>query len=178
MNTSIQIATTASLMALALFTSACTPKKDASAPSVSTENSFAAYMLVEAPTNPVSVAQARKQAKPGETIHVSGQIGGTLHPFVNGYASFVLADTEIMFCDEMGDDHCSTPWDACCEDKDKLKAMRLSVQIVDAEGNPLTGNLKAALGVKELDTVSITGVVAEGSTSENVVINATGLHKG
>jgi hypothetical protein len=108
---------------------------------------------------------------------VRGQIGGTRLPFVDGYAGFVLADPELVFCDEMGDDHCNTPWDACCEDPDRLKAMRVSVQFVDATSNPIQQNLQTSIGLNELDEVVVIGTVAESSTPTNVIIEATTLYK-
>ena len=78
----------------------------------------------------------------------------------------------------MGDDlHCQTPWDACCEDPDKIKSMRVSVQFVDREGNPILTDLKQEIGIQELDEVTVVGTVADSSTESNLIINATGLYK-
>lgn len=170
------LTTTLTLGAFILLASACTPADDSSTDT--TEPAASTLLLSEAPTGALSVSDARKQAQPGQAIQVSGQIGGTLKPFVDGYAAFVLADPELVFCDEMGDDdHCSTPWDACCEDSDKLQSMRVSVQFVDGEGNPIQEDLKSSIGLKELDNVAISGTVAESSTATNVIIHATGLYK-
>ncbi|CAA6678503.1 MULTISPECIES: hypothetical protein [unclassified Lentimonas] len=178
-NTSSTLTAALALGAIALFATACGPKDQPSASQAPSDNSAPSIqlLLTEAPANALSVANARAQAKPGESIQVRGQIGGTRAPFVDGYAGFVLADPELEFCNEMGDDHCTTPWDACCEDKDKLKAMRVSVQFVDASGNPIQQDLKATIGLKEQDTVAVTGTVTESSTPDNVIIHATALYK-
>ncbi|MFQ3224718.1 MAG: hypothetical protein ACI8Z5_000969 [Lentimonas sp.] len=167
------------LGAFALLATACGRKDQPSASQASSDVTTPSIQLqlTEAPTNALSVATARAQAKPGEPIQVRGQIGGTRTPFVAGYASFVLADPELVFCNETGDDHCTTPWDACCEDPDKLKAMRVSVQFVDANGNPIEQDLKATTGLQEQDEVVITGIVTETSTPSNVIIHATELYK-
>lgn len=124
------------------------------------------------------MADARESLKAGDPATVTGQIGGADKPFIEGYAGFILADESIMFCDETGDDdHCSTPWDACCEDPDKVTANRLTVQFTDETGNPIAGNLKGISALSELDIVTVKGTVAEGSDEKNLVINATHLYR-
>ncbi len=177
-NTPSSFATALSLGALSLAITACSPSDQSSADSEADSITAAQFILAEAPTDVLSVFEARQQAKPGEGIQVSGQIGGTLHPFVEGYAAFVLADPELEFCDEMGDDdHCSTPWDACCEDPDKIQSMRMSVQFVDNDGNPIQGDIKQRIGLEELDEVTVVGTVAATSTDSNVIIHASGLYR-
>ena len=160
-----------------LLATACSPKEESSTAAAPTDAAPSSLLLTEAPANALSVTATRAQAELGAAIEVRGQIGGTLHPFVDGYAGFVLADPELVFCDEMDDDHCSTPWDACCEDPDKLKAMRVSVQFVDANGAPIQEDLKSTMGLSELDEVAVIGTVTETSTPSNVIIHATGLYK-
>ena len=75
------------------------------------------------------------------------------------------------------DDHCSTPWDACCEDPDKIQSMRVAVQFFDPQGNPLEADLKQDIGLKELDMVSVVGTVDEMSSASNLVIRATGIYR-
>jgi hypothetical protein len=165
------------LSSLVLVLTACGPNDSASISQTSKDDILATMQLSEAPKNVLSVASVRAQANPRTPITVRGQIGGTRLPFVDGYAGFVLADPELVFCDEMGDDHCNTPWDACCEDPDRLKAMRVSVQFVDAIGNPIQQNLQTSIGLNELDEVVVIGTVAESSTPTNVIIEATTLYK-
>lgn len=129
------------------------------------------------PADALPVKAAREQLKPGDAAVVFGQIGGVLHPFLDGYAGFVLGDTEIVFCNEMGDDdHCATPWDACCEDAEKLMASRASVQFVDASGQVLIGNMEGFSGLKGLSEVVVEGSVAEGSTPDNLIIEAKSIY--
>lgn len=132
--------------------------------------------LESAPEEVVAVASAR-QLSPGEPVAVAGVIGGVMHPFTEGFASFVVGDDAIVFCNEMGeDDHCSTPWDACCEDPALLASRRALVQVLDADGMPLEVELRGQQGLKELSEVVVVGTVAAESTEENLIINATGIH--
>jgi len=156
--------------------SACGPSEPAASVTAEAELSEG-FLLASKPENALSVMEAREQLSPGDIAVIEGQIGGAKDPFFDGFAGFVLADREILFCDEIGgEEHCATPWDACCEDPDKLKAGRVSVQMVDAEGTPLEGNLGSGGGLAGLDHVIVSGTVGEGSTAENLIIDAQGYY--
>ena len=136
-----------------------------------------AFRLTSRPGNALSVMEARKTLSPGDPAVIEGQIGGAKDPFFDGFAGFVLADSAILFCDEMGgEDHCATPWDACCEDPEKLKAGRLSVQFVDGAGNPVETTLGTGAALSGLDHVIVSGTVADASTAENLMIDARGYY--
>lgn len=185
-NTILVFATT-SLLGLGLFLTGCgesEPEASEETPEVS-EQSMAntpaqgsepsAFLLETAPTGAISVAEARKVAEPGESIVVEGQIGAAMNPFGEKFATLVLGDEEIMFCNEMAEDHCATPWDACCEDPEKVATHRASVQLV-AGGDPVRGSLRGVGGLSELDHVVVEGSVDPTSTSGNLLINATGVY--
>lgn len=141
------------------------------------ETDLSRLFLAEAPAEPVTVAELAAAPQPGAAIAVSGQIGGTVEPFGKGYAVFFLADESLMFCDEMGDDdHCPTPWDACCEDPDKVAANRVLVRFSGEDGEILPVSLKGARGLAGLDRVTVAGTVqtAEGG---GTVIEATGIYR-
>lgn len=163
----------------ALMLSACGQKDTVAEPSASESSPLENIQLLEAkPSGALSVKAAREQLKPGDEAVVFGQVGGVDQPFLDGYAGFVLGDTGIMFCNEMGDDHCPTPWDACCEDTDKLKLLRASVQFVDAERQILPKSVKDFAGLEELSYVVVEGTVAAGSTPDNLIIEARSLYIG
>ncbi|MGF1451643.1 MAG: hypothetical protein ACFB21_06155 [Opitutales bacterium] len=183
MNKCIHQTTTAAVSALAVFLAGCgdNAASKGTASDVSPETSespVSMYLLESEPEGAVNVEAARASAEPGELIVVSGQIGATMNPFGENFATLVLADESIMFCNEMGDDdHCATPWDACCEDPEKVTKGRASVQLVDAEGLPLQGSLRGVGGLQELDHVVVTGTVDTISTPENLVVNASGIYR-
>ena len=135
-----------------------------------------AFLLQVEPEGAVPVRAARALAKPGAPIVVAGQIGGALHPFSQTHASFVLSDPDILFCNETPGDTCSTPWDACCEDAEKLASGRATVQILQGEF-PLVGTLRNVGNLRELDHVVVTGKVDPASTPQNLVINVDGIYR-
>ena len=133
-------------------------------------------LLTEAPASAIPVGQARLKAQPGDEVAIIGQVGGVRKPIAEDYASFVIADEAVYFCDEMADEGCATPWDACCEDPEKLAANRASVVFLDAQGQAMPVNLKKAVDLTELNLVTVKGVVAPESTPENLIIHASGLY--
>ncbi|MGJ3242237.1 MAG: hypothetical protein ACFE0O_04670 [Opitutales bacterium] len=135
-------------------------------------------LLAEAPTDVRPIGAVLAEPKVGDTVTVTGRIGGTTEPFGEGYALFLMADESVMFCDEMADaTHCPTPWDACCEDLDKLRANRALVQFVDEVGEVLTIDLQQAAGLSGLDKVIVTGTISQVGADGAVIINASGLYR-
>ncbi|NDV62914.1 hypothetical protein G0Q06_10665 [Puniceicoccales bacterium CK1056] len=134
------------------------------------------FLLAEMPNNTTSLVSALESASAGDPVVVTGRIGGTLTPLSEDFAGFVLTDESVYFCDEGGEEgHCPTPWDACCEDPDKLAASRAFVQFVDDNGDPLPVNLRESAGLSENATVVVKGVLSIDSVPGNVVVIAEGM---
>lgn len=128
------------------------------------------------PADAVSVVDARKNVEAGSKVTVTGRIAGAKEPFSSDYATFVLADETLETCDRIPGDSCPTPWDACCVDPKTIAASRLTVQVVGEDGRPVEQTLKEMKGMKELDGITVTGTVAEGSSEENLIINASEIY--
>src|SRR5689334_20327757 len=75
-------------------------------------------MIAGAPDDATAVAAARKDAKAGDNIKLLGRV----KDFVNGQAVFTIVDPAIPACNDNPGDTCETPWDYCCEPKDKMAA--------------------------------------------------------
>ena len=127
------------------------------------------------PESPITVVEARKSAQPGDEIIVIGKVSGAMSPFTEGFATFVLADQALETCDLVPGDLCETPWDACCVEPSVIQNMRMSIQILGEDGRPVMQSLRGVRGMKELDTLVVSGTVAEGSTADNLILNATGI---
>ncbi|MCW1915017.1 hypothetical protein OJ996_15630 [Luteolibacter sp. GHJ8] len=165
----------------------CGEKKEAAAASSGSPTAAPAAPSAEVTkvtsTAPSGTAQAihtvRTTAKPGDTITISGKIMGNASPFVEGRAVFILGDPELLTsCDEIPGDKCDTPWDVCCEPAEEKKQGTATVQIVDAEGRPLKEGVKGVAGLDHLAKVTVTGKVAEGSSADLLVVNATAIQAG
>lgn len=125
----------------------------------------------------VLIHSARTSAKPGDRLTLKGRVMGSVSPFVDGRAAFVLGDEELITaCSDMGDDdHCETPWDACCDSKEDLRNGTATIQVTGADGRVLKEGIEGVGGLNKLSRVVIEGVVAEASGPENLVINATAI---
>ncbi|MFO7725881.1 MAG: hypothetical protein R6V45_10065 [Oceanipulchritudo sp.] len=134
------------------------------------------FVLASPPAGPVGVVESLSAAESGGTITVTGRVGGMASPITAGYAAFVLADEGLVFCDEIEGDSCPQPWDACCEDPEKIKASRVLVQFVDEAGMPLPVDLREITDLKENRRVTVKGRFAGHSTPGNPVIFAEGFH--
>lgn len=120
------------------------------------------------------IPELRRTAKPGDEVVVEAKVMGTKEPFVENRAVFVVGDEgTLTSCDLLHSDQCPTPWDACCDDSDALRAGTATIQVVDTEGGILRHNIKGISGLKELSRLRISGVVAPTSTETAFIINAT-----
>ncbi len=123
----------------------------------------------------LKVSEARK-LKAGDPVTVSGKIIGAHSVFVDGRASFIMGDPEVLTsCDLRESDSCKSPWDVCCADGKDIAANTLSVQLVDGNGIVLKTGLKGKNGLKELALVDVQGVVATQSSEQAMIINATAI---
>jgi len=123
-----------------------------------------------------NISTIRETAKPGDTITVKGWVMGNMSPFVEGRAAFVLGDsTVITACSERPGDSCDTPWDTCCDDPKDIQRATATIQIVGEDGRVLKEGIEGVEGINKLSKLLVAGTVAEGSTSENLVINASAI---
>ena len=126
-----------------------------------------------------SVAEVKADEGAAGEVVIVGRVGGRGEPFVPGAAMFLLVDSKLKSCDQMGDeDHCPEPWDYCCVPADSLLANTATVQIVGEDGKPLAVDLQENSPLAPLRTVTITGEIAKRDESGTLVINAKRIHVG
>jgi hypothetical protein len=107
--------------------------------------------LTAAPAESVAVRQLKAQAQEGDEVTMRVVVGGEVSVFVPGRAIMKVIDTEMEnLCLKPGDS-CKTPWDYCC---------------ATAEAGE----------IKEMKTLVVKGVVAQGSDTKNLVVNAQGIY--
>ena len=142
----------------------------------STASLPAGLFLAAAPAEPVAVQQLKAQAKEGDEVIMRVVVGGEVSVFVPGRAIMKVIDTEMEnLCLKPGDS-CKTPWDYCCATAEDLQRHRATVRVVDAQGKTLRVDLKGAGEIKEMKTLVVKGVVAQGSDKKNLVVNAQGIY--
>lgn len=123
-----------------------------------------------APVAALAVTKAKKEAKDGADVVVEGRV----KDFMDGMAVFTIVDTAILSCDQRGD-ACPTPWDFCCEPKDKIAANTATVKVMGAGATPLKAEVKGVSGVDHLTTVVATGK-ARKDEAGNLTIEAAKVY--
>lgn len=171
------------LSSLILFASACflTGCKEAATEAAAGGPSAAlgAVLAATPAGDPQAIHLIRLTASPGDEITIHGRIMGSSSPFVAGRALFILGDPEKLTpCNELPGDKCDTPWDVCCDAPEDKKIGTATVQIVDAGGRVLKEGVEGIGGLEKLAHVTVTGKVAEGSSADALLLNATAIRAG
>jgi hypothetical protein len=136
----------------------------------------AVFQPVAAPGELLPIPELRTEAGPGDEVILEAKVMGTMHPFVDGRAAFVVGDEgTLISCDLRHADTCPTPWDNCCDDPKAIRAGTATIQVVDAGGNVLKHGIRGVNGLMELSRLRIAGTVAPQSTPDAFIINATAI---
>jgi len=130
--------------------------------------------LATAPDDVTPIATLKQSAKAGDRVTVHVVVGGRVSPIVEGRASATIVDATMHNTCLGGDDHCTTPWDYCCEPRDTLTNNMATLQVVDETGRVLAADLTKHLGSGS--TLIAQGRVAPRPTDQVLAINATGIH--
>ncbi len=158
---------------------ACNKPNDAgnSAPGIPAPGPVLAKVLSTVPSGEArGIVATRASLKPGDEVTLSGRIMGTKSPFVEGRAVFVLGDPEVLTaCNEKPGDECETPWDTCCDSPEDKKRATVSIQVVDDQGRVLKEGVEGVGGIDKLAKVVVGGKVAEVSSAELLIINASAI---
>lgn len=159
-----------------LFLSSCEEKKVVEMVPAETQ-SVAPFFTASRPADPQAISAIRTVAKPGDEVTIFGLVMGREKPFVEGRAAFVLGDpSKLTPCNKMPDDHCETPWDACCDSPEAKREGTATIQLIGLDQRVIKRSLKGEHGLKELSNVTLTGTVDKTSTPDALIINATALH--
>jgi len=171
--------TTCLLIASAVLLVSCGEKstETTAGAAVSEPSPALAAVLAASPTgDAASIAAIRSTAKPGDEITISGRIMGSKKPFVDGRAAFILGDPDVLTaCNEVPGDECETPWDTCCDSPEDKKRATATIQIVGADGRVLKEPIEGVGGLQNLSKVTVSGKVAEGSSADLLIVNASAI---
>jgi hypothetical protein len=129
-------------------------------------------MIVRGEPTGTHVAACKLAAKQGDEVTIVGRIGGSRNPFVSDAAVFTIVDPSLKPCNAKDDDHCSMPWDYCCEDRDSMKRSMATIEIAGDDGTPMALPLRGLQGLDPLATVSVTGIVTERNDQGVLVVRA------
>ena len=164
------------LSAASQFTGCSKSSSDAGKPSGPPAQLAASMFLNAAPADAKEVGAAKRDAAEGTTVSLHGRIGGRKDPFVSGRAIFTLADMSMPQCSDNPEDSCETPWDYCCEPIDKITTNTVTIRVLDANGQVVTGDLNGVSGIRPAAEVFVQGKVSQESSDKNLVVDATAFY--
>jgi hypothetical protein len=127
------------------------------------------FLVEEEPAGAQPVAQAI-QADDEAEVTVVGRIGGEAKPMIDGLAAFTIVDPSLRACSDIPDDPCETPWDYCCEDKEKLATGSVMVKFTDKDGTVVPVDAEKLFGVEPLQTVVIKGKLQKDDSGKTAVM--------
>jgi len=135
------------------------------------------YFVATPPANAEEIHIVRASAEPGAAITLKGLVMGRMKPFVEGRAAFVLGDRTILTpCNEKEGDECPTPWDVCCDSAELKRIGTATIQIVDEDGRVIAEELRGVNGLSELSKLTVRGMVAESSSGDALIVNASEIY--
>lgn len=150
----------ASLFLYLTFASGCSSETSAppvaEAPAATAAIDGTQFLLDTEPDGSAGVIAVRESAADGDDIVITGRIGGSENPWIDGRAAFSIVDPSLTACSDIPGDACEKPWDYCCQ-TDKLPTSTALVKFVDDNGKPLAVDSRQLLAVKELQTVVVQG---------------------
>lgn len=141
-----------------------------------TEPANTDWLLTSMPENPRGVGEIKASAKEGDVVTMRGKIGGRPDPLGEERAVFVIMDSSIPTCADKDDDHCSTPWDYCCEPREVINASNATVMIVGADGKPIATDLRR-YDIKPMTEVIVIGTVAERPSESVLTLRASAIYR-
>ncbi|MCH2136611.1 MAG: hypothetical protein MK101_08515 [Phycisphaerales bacterium] len=126
------------------------------------------------PADVEDLKAVRDSAAKGDSVSFLARVGGRVKPFSGSSAVFVVTDPGLLSCEIMAcDDHCSVPWDYCCEDPDDLKMGMASVRLLDeASVRPIRTTAEGAGGLEPLKFVVVSGTVSDINDDGLFVVDA------
>ena len=133
------------------------------------------FTIASQPADARSVLEARDSVGDNEEIVITGRIGGSTHPWVQGAAAFTIVDAVLPACSDEAECNCPTPWDYCCETSETIAKHSAMVKFVDDEQRPRRFDAKTVFELKELQTVFVQGK-AKRDDAGNLTVLAQKIH--
>ncbi len=133
-------------------------------------------VVAELPGEAQAPAVARRTAKAGDEVLLTGHIAGRKQPFVEGRAMFTIVGSDIAMCG----DECAVPWDLCCSPTEAISAHAATIQLVNDQSQPVKASLNGHQGLAPGKQVVVRGTVHQAdehafvvNLSKVAVVNAT-----
>ncbi|MBT4530511.1 MAG: hypothetical protein HOC27_04845 [Phycisphaerae bacterium] len=148
-------------------------KQEATNPTAATSlpNSF---FTTDRPVNVKDLVEVKKTAKKGDNVTFLARVGGRKNSsFVSSLSMMIVADPSLISCELMGEEeHCATPEDYCCENRDKLNQGLATVRFLDNFGDAYPFSVDGDHGLKILQYVIVEGTLFDKNEDGLFIVDA------
>ena len=118
--------------------------------------------MADRPADVLDLLEIKKTAKAGDTVIFLARVGGRVKPFTEKQAIFVAADPSLLSCELMSDDdHCSMPWDYCCESREAMRTGMATIRILGSDGRPIGTTAEGSGGLEAAKFIVVEGTVSD-----------------
>jgi hypothetical protein len=133
------------------------------------------FFTTERPSDVKDLVEVKKTAKKGDEVTFLARIGGRKNSsFVPTLSMMIVADPALVSCEVMSEeDHCATPEDYCCEEREKLNAGLGTIRFMDESGDAYPISVDGDHDMEILKYVVISGKVHDISESGNFIVDAS-----
>ena len=118
------------------------------------ESPFAGFFTQAEPAGEEPLLKAVNAGQFDREVVVTGKVG----EIISGRGAFQLVDQSIKDCNQPGES-CPTPWDMCCEPAESLRPATVMVELRDAKGQLIAGDIINQRGLYHLSTLVVTGTL-------------------
>ncbi len=133
------------------------------------------FFTTERPTNVKDLAEVKKIAKKGEKVTFLARIGGRKNAsFVPTLAMMIVADPALKSCEVMSEEeHCSTPEDYCCENRELLQAGLGTIRFMQDATEAYPFSIEGDHGLELLKYVVIEGSIHDINNNGLFIVDAS-----
>ncbi|MDP7007952.1 MAG: hypothetical protein QGI78_00090 [Phycisphaerales bacterium] len=133
------------------------------------------FFAKDRPHDVQDLAEVKKTAKKGDEVTFLARIGGRKNAsFVPTLSMMIVADPALKSCEVMSEEeHCATPEDYCCENRDLLRAGLGTIRFMNDSGDAYPFSVEGRHGLELLKFVVITGIVHDISENGNFIVDAS-----
>jgi hypothetical protein len=155
---------------------ACSGKEESNVPPTVASLELPSSFFTETRPNDVKdLVEVKKTAKKGDDVTFLARIGGRGNAsFVKTLSMMIVADPTLVSCELMGEEeHCVTPEDYCCEDRDLLSLGLGTIRFMDDKGDSYPFSIEGSHGLETLKYVVVKGNVVDINENGVFVVDAS-----
>lgn len=131
------------------------------------------------PADVQDLLEIKKTAVVGDTVVFLARVGGRAKPFSENQAIFITTDPSLLSCELMSDDdHCSVPWDYCCESRDAMKTGMATIRILNSDGRPIAATAEGSGGLEASKFIVVEGLISDQNDEGLFIVDASRIWVG